>query len=46
MNRDEVEALRERLNSMVLESELWSEEILDISRELDVLLLDYMKNSN
>lgn len=42
---DEIESLRECLNSMVSEHGSSKKEILRVSRELDILILHYLEQS-
>lgn len=45
MIKDEIENLREYLNEMVSKHDCDSKDILNVSRELDVLIVNYLNES-
>lgn len=45
MVKDEIENLRKCLNDMLSEYDFDNKEVLNISRKLDILILNYLKKS-
>lgn len=41
---DRINLVKEKLNSLVEDSELISDKVLNVSEELDLLILEYYKN--
>lgn len=42
---EEIEILRERLNVMIMSEDVTYEEVIKVSQELDILLVEYLRYS-
>lgn len=42
---EEIEILRERLNVMIMSEDVTYEEVIKVSQELDILLVEYLRHS-
>lgn len=45
MMTEEIEILRERLNTMIMSENVTYEEVVKASQELDTLLVEYLRHS-
>ncbi len=46
MNKEAMESLRQKINVMIISEEISKDDLLQLSRELDSMIIDYLKGQD